>query len=278
MELTRTSSYKVWESRERSLLFARWSYAATNRALLFVHGLCSNWDVWRSFRQTIEDPLLCETDVFFFDYRSLGISIARAGRDFREALNCVMSPSSDVFSHRSFPRERTAPFYRRVDIVAHSLGAVVTRTALDELANEQGGVADLSAPPDWQIEQLLLAPAHLGSKLPWLLKYIGTESMVAAVQFIRNGGVSAVMDLKEGSDLLKSLEAQVKDRLRSLPVAANSCGLRVEQTAHGYSDPVVVQRVYGLDANYALVEGDHFSIVSEPGHAATAFARGTTRE
>jgi hypothetical protein len=139
------------------------------------------------------------------------------------------------------------------------------------------GRRDLAAPPSWKIDQLLLAPALLGSKLPWLMKYVGTEALLSAIQFVRNGGVSAVMDLKEGSDLLKSLENQVKDRLKDSPVAAEACGLHVALTTHGQDDHVVIQRMYAKDDNYKLTDGNHFTIVREPSELARDFVLGRPR-
>ena len=106
------------------------------------------------------------------------------------------------------------------------------------------------------------------------MKYVGTESLFSAIQFVRNGGVSAVMDLKEGSDLLKSLESQVKDRLKEAPIAARACGLHVALTIHGTDDQVVIQRTYAKDDNYKLSEDDHFTIVRTPSALAHDFALG----
>jgi len=271
MNIQRTASFKVWESPERAYLFARWSYAPADRALIFVHGLMSSWDIWAPFRHLTEAPALANTDVFWFDYKSLGTTIPRSARRFNEALTGLIDGTSSALAHRTFPASRPKPSYKAIDIAAHSLGAVVARTALAELTNAIAGRRDLAAPPGWKIEQLLLAPALLGSKLPWLMKYVGTESLLSAIQFVRNGGVSAVMDLKEGSDLLKSLENQVKDRLKDAPVAAHACGLHVQLTLHGLDDHVVIQRGYARDDNYELTRANHFTIVREPGDIARDF-------
>jgi hypothetical protein len=274
MEISRTASFKVWESRERSYLFARWSYQPAHRALIFVHGLMSSWDVWVPFRLLTESPEMAQTDVFYFDYKSLGTTIPRASHRFGEVLSGLVDGGSPAFRDDSLPASRPAPRYTTIDIVSHSLGAVVVRTALAELTNALGGKGDLPTAPPWKIDQLLLAPALLGSKLPWLMKYVGTESLFSAIQFVRNGGISAVMDLKEGSDLLKSLETQVKDRLKDTPVAASACGLRVARTAHGEDDHVVIQRIYARDLNYLLIDGNHFTIVSSPSALAEDFVLG----
>lgn len=261
MEITRTASYKVWESRERAYLFARWSYEPASRALVFVHGLMSSWDAWVPFRLLIEQPEMAGADVFYFDYRSLGTTIPRASRRFGEVLKGLLDGTSPALVHESMPSGRPKPSYTTIDIVSHSLGAVVARTALTELANEIAGEKDVDDPPEWEVDQLLLAPALLGSKLPYLMKYVGTEALLSAIQFVRNGGFSAVMDLKEGSDLLKRLENNVKDRIKEFPVAAKACCLRVARTAHGNDDHVVIQNLYARDDNYELRDGNHFTIV-----------------
>jgi pimeloyl-ACP methyl ester carboxylesterase len=277
MDIQRTASFKVYESRERAYLFARWSYEPAERALIFVHGLMSSWDVWVSFRHLVEAPEMARTDVFYFDYKSLGTTISRASRRFGDVLGGLVDGTSSTFGHPSLPGSRPKPTYTAIDIVAHSLGAVVARTALAELANAKAGRRDLTESPPWKIQQLLLAPALLGSKLPWLMKYAGTEALLSAIQFVNNGGVSAVMDLKEGSDLLKSLENQVKDRIKDSPVAAEAYALRVALTAHGDDDHVVIQRQYARDDNYTLTEGNHFTIVREPSDLARAFVLGSSR-
>jgi len=277
MNILRTASFKVWESRERAYLFARWSYEPADRALIFVHGLASSWDVWVPFRHAIEVPEMARTDVFWFDYKSLGTTIPRSSRRFSEALTGLIDGTSPAFGHPTLPRSRPKPIYATIDIVSHSLGGVIARTALNELTNAIAGRADLEAPPPWKIDQLLLAPALLGSKLPWLMKYVGTEALLSAIQFVRNGGVSAVMDLKEGSTLLKSLEGQVKDRLEKSPVAASACGLHVALTTHGNDDHVVIHGIYAKDDNYKLTDGNHFTIVREPSELAHDFVLGRAR-
>ncbi len=274
MNIQRTASFKVWESPEKAYLFARWSYEPAHRALIFVHGLMSSWDVWVPFRHDTEAPQLADTDVFWFDYQSLGTTIPRSARRFSEALTGLIDGTSPALAHRTFPASRKKPTYDTIHIVAHSLGGVIARTALTELVNDRAGQRDLAGPPPWTIGQFLLAPALLGSKLPWLMKYVGTESMLSAIQFVRNGGVSAVMDLKEGSDLLKSLETQVKDRLKEAPIAARACGLQVVHTLHGTGDQVVIQRLYAKDNNYKLTEDDHFTIVRTPSALAHDFVLG----
>jgi len=273
MDIVRTASFNVWESPERAYLFARWSYEPADRALIFVHGLASSWDVWVHFRHAIEQPEMARTDVFWFDYKSLGATISRSSLWFREALTGLIDGASSAFGHRTFPKARPKPSYATIDIVAHSLGAVVARSALNELTNEPR-VRGLETAPEWKIEQLLLAPALLGSKLPWLMKYVGTESFFAALQLVRRGGFTAIMDLKEGSPLLKDLETHVKDRLKEAPVVANACGLRVTHTTHGNNDNVVIQRVYARDDNYKLTQGNHFTIVRKPSDLARDFVLG----
>ena len=276
MDIIRTASFKVWEaSEDRAYLFARWSYEPAERALIFVHGLASSWDVWVPFRHAIERPEMARTDVFWFDYQSMGTTISRSALRFHEALTGLVDGTSAAFGHRTFPASRTGPSYERIDIVAHSLGAVVARGALTSLANDIANQRDLATAPAWKIEQLLLAPALLGSKIPWLVKYVGTESLLAVIQLLRNGAVSAVMDLKEGSDHLKSLETTVKDRLKEAPIAAGACGLHVDLTLHGSHDPVVIQRNYARDGNYKLVDGDHFTIVRSPNQVAVDFVMRT---
>ena len=272
MNIIRTASFKVWEApAERAYLFARWSYEPATRALIFVHGLASSWDVWVPFRHAIERPEMARTDVFWFDYKSMGTTISRSARRFNQALAGLINGTSPAFGHHTFPAPRTAPAYESIDIVAHSLGAVVARGALLDLTNDLANQRDLATAPAWKIEQLLLAPALLGSKIPWLVKYVGTESLLAVIQLLRNGGVSAVMDLKEGSDHLKSLEGSVKDRLKDVPIAAGACGLRVALTLHGINDPVVIQRNYARDDNYELIEGNHFTVVRSPNQVAVDF-------
>ncbi|HEX7980454.1 MAG TPA: alpha/beta fold hydrolase [Gemmatimonadaceae bacterium] len=274
MDIIRTASFKVWEAPERAYLFARWSYEPAERALIFVHGLASSWDVWVPFRHAIEQPEMARTDVFWFDYPSLGTTVQRATLRFREAVNGLIDGDSSAFGHRTFPSTRPTPSYKTIDIVAHSLGAVVARGGLAERTNHVAGKRDLAAPPDWKVEQLLLAPALLGSKLPWLMKYVGTESFFSALQLVRRGGFSAIMDLKEGSNHLKGLESQVNNRLGKTPVAANACGLYVEHTSHGSDDHVVIQGNYAQDENYELTAGNHFTIVRAPSQLAHDFVLG----
>jgi pimeloyl-ACP methyl ester carboxylesterase len=273
MDITRTASYKVWESADRTYLFARWSYKPATRALVFVHGLASGWDTWIPYRHIVEQPGLDHTDVFWFDYSSLGTTIPRSSYWLNEAFGEVLDASSPLHAHYSRPAGRPPQPYDCVDIVAHSLGAVVARTALTLLANDVRKAGTETVP--WKIRQLLLAPALIGSKLPYLIKYVGTESFVAGLQFVLGGGVSAIMDLREGSDLLKRLENTVKDRLKEHRVVAEACGLHVALTSHGERDHVVIQNTYALDDNYDLLPDDHFTIIPSAVVAHAAFVGGS---
>lgn len=274
MDIIRTASFKVWEAPERAYLFARWTYEPAERALIFVHGLASSWDTWVHFRHAIEAPVLARTDVFWFDYPSLGTTVQRATLRFREAVNGLIDGDSSAFQHRTFPRRGSKPTYKQIDIVAHSLGAVVARGGLADRTNSMTEKGDLAAPPDWKVKQLLLAPALLGSKLPWMMKHVGSESFFSAFQLIRKGGYSAIMDLKEGSNHLTKLEGQVNTRLAKTPVAASACGLHVQHTTHGDDDFVVIQGTYAQDDNYQLTTGDHFTIVRAPSQLALDFVLG----
>lgn len=265
MPLTHSVPFVVLQFDRRWKFLARWAPEPATRAVLLVHGLASSWETWNDWADLIDSPDMDTTDVFLFDYPSLGASVPRSAYFLREGIESLIGGNSPAFDDLSFPVHRAKPAYTRFGVVSHSLGSVIVRTALTEMsvAADPTGTCKAQELPVVRFSQLLIAPAILGSHLGQLLLLSVARPGIAGFQLIRNGGGTALLDLAEGSPLLNRLSGKVMDRVRSAPLSSQRFGLRADRTVHGKQDSIVVQGTFANDESYKLREGNHFSIVEK---------------
>lgn len=157
--------------------------------VVFIHGFSGvSLETWMSFPDMLRnEPYLSGSDLYFYGYDSL------KGQVFDQSRELY------AFLKRYCDRRKTIP-YEKILLVAHSLGAVITRYALISAIGD-----GMSWAP--QCRLLLFAPAHSGTRvvklvqdcLPGMLKI-----MAAAALYI----IPVVDDLRPGSVALKTLERE----------------------------------------------------------------------
>ncbi len=143
-----------------------WSRTPNGKAIVFVHGFKGGYTTWDGFPSRIlKEPSLDGYDIFFVEYEwaDRAILTGSALKDFFDSL----FNSPDKYFGNEFTRlNRQATPYTELTIVAHSLGAIVTRFAL--LDAQALGLSWINS-----TKMLLFAPAHLGADIITL----GTDAL-----------------------------------------------------------------------------------------------------
>jgi len=162
----------------------------TAGSILLIHGLESSSKAWDGMASALRRQRI---QVLTFDYPNDG-SIAKSGDSLSEELSALGR------RHKDF----------RVAIVAHSMGGLVARYALETPGKNPGCVTDL----------FTLGTPHAGSALAggqkWLeLAFEGPPSKQTDWKTLRDGTGEASVDLKPGSAFLNELNARSRsDKVR----------------------------------------------------------------
>jgi pimeloyl-ACP methyl ester carboxylesterase len=153
------------------------------RSILLIHGLESDADTWTGMTRAFRRHGI---QVLTFDYPNDG-PISWSGDRLSEELSALC---------------RKYPDFRLV-IVAHSMGGLVTRYALETPGKNLGCVTDL----------FTLGTPHAGSVLAggqkWLeLAFEGVPNKKTDWKTLRDGTGEASVDLRPGNTFLKELNGQ----------------------------------------------------------------------
>ena len=168
--------------------------------IVFIHGFHGDaLDSWKDFPEMIvTHPKFKNADVVFWGYDSLKGQAGNIKIKFFKALDFLSDPSSIA----SYPdRKMAAGFsYDRIIIVAHSLGAVVTRLAL---LHANG----MNAPWRNKCKLLFFAPAHWGSPIPENFKecFLGFSVLLEAFAVTK---YPIIKDLTQGSLVLNYIQSE----------------------------------------------------------------------
>jgi pimeloyl-ACP methyl ester carboxylesterase len=203
--------------------WAYFSVAPARRAIFFVHGLKgSALDTWTQFQSLLQSQQTCaKTDLFFFGYYSLRRSTASSAASLFDFLQLLNKAPERLYG---WPKDRPSPFrYEQLIIVAHSLGAIVTRRCLLTATAK-------NVPWVQRCKLILFAPAHLGGR-PLKLIPKGIKP-VAEVIF------PALEELDEHSEVIRTLQ---EDTARALATGKCPC-LRALLVVHGGADTIVCRQ------------------------------------
>ena len=231
--------------------------ADVKTAVVFVHGwrgdAVRTWDDFPGFIRSL--PEMDSADAIFLEYPTVADSVSTAGANFRLFLMDLMrNPAKTIINPSACaeaePRdERFA--YKRIILVAHSMGAVVVRRAL--LDCEKARREEVFKEQEFaKIRLLFFAPAHTGSRIPLLIgSGLGLDFLPGAVavgSLLKLYFVS-LRDLEEGSRCL-SLLAQENCEFRKARESNNHVVEHLRATVyHAENDKVVTD--YHFDADYS---------------------------
>lgn len=149
---------------------------APKNIVVFVHGFKGHAiTTWKDFPDLIHgSKMFDESDVIFYGYPSLEQQANAHALDFVNFLkdhveNIVMR---NYFTQQKLPKEFK---YKKVILIAHSLGAIVVRRALLDIYKLKPKSSLLG-----KIDMILFAPAHRGT-------------LVETGYFTATGGIGAIL-------------------------------------------------------------------------------------
>jgi len=206
-----------------------WATEPSGDLVVFVHGFAgSATDTWMQFPSMLQAAATCDgADIVFYEYETFKKQVSLSAGVLRQFLDKLMSDSAAVVNASvDADALRPAGFaYKRLVLVAHSMGAVVARLALVQAYRSR-------APWFAGTRLVLFAPAHCGARISrlaldattgfsWLKLGIGAAE----------GYFPPLGDLKPGSAILTQLLDDT-----------------VDAVATGDADPLIAAKIIqGLD-------------------------------
>ena len=180
------------------------SMKPNRKAIVFIHGFNGNAiKTWADFHELLPNSPKSEgRDIYFYGYDGLRSELIASAAIFGNFLNQLFNNITPILKDNlSQPAQRSSSFaYDEIIIVAHSLGAVISRRAL------------LDAPKrgfDWgnKTKLVLYAPAHMGARVVALA--IETSSSIPILKYfcsLVRFSSPLVEQLQPGSAVLQALK------------------------------------------------------------------------
>lgn len=251
-----------WFGKSRAV-FSRSKAVAD--AILFVHGWGgSAGETWETFPQAIASlQEAASADVFFLDYPSTKSQVAFCAAQLRMLLRDLVRRPNETIVTRSLPGLSRADYrYRRIIVVAHSMGAVISRRALLDLDSNDG--SSLTDAELAKFHLLLFAPAHCGSEIPLLigsgfgLDFVPGAALVGAMLKF---WFQSLRDLQEDSPALMKLAEDNRERRGQRTTRAASVEHLRAHVYHAHHDRVVSQNAFDADYPFnPVMQQSHRSI------------------
>jgi hypothetical protein len=240
-------------------------------AIVFVHGWGGNaGDTWETFPQAVcMLPEAGNADIFFLDYPSVRSQVPFCSAQLRRFLvDLVRNPSTSIVNG-SLPRNALkrahSARYERICIVAHSMGAAISRRALMDL--DQRTADGLTDKELAAFRLLFFAPAHSGSSIPLLIgSGLGINFLpgAKAVGALLRLWLQSLRDLEEGSPFLTEL-LQSCQRLRAERTHSGRSIVHLRATVyHAHNDRVVSQNNFDQDPPFHPVMNQTHRSICKP--------------
>lgn len=201
---------------------AVWSKTNPESLLVFVHGFAGDSiSTWTRFSQLVyEHPRAGTFDAVFYQYDGVYSSVVASAGLLRDFIGRMLFSAPSVINSTGYGAIRPVTFaYQRAVFVAHSLGAVVLRRALLDLAEQ---VKNDAAKASWMranIRNIHYAPADRGARAAEAVEFILTQlpySLGRIAGRLTMLQVPAVEELQEGSSTLADLFKDTHDVIEEL--------------------------------------------------------------
>ncbi len=239
---------------------AHWSTTPARHVVVFVHGFGGHpIKTWPNFPSLLPNASVPPFDFLFFGYDGLQQQTTNSAGELLRFLEVFLADPATLINATIPSLERRASFfYDRVVIVAHSLGAVVTRRALlDARAGEGSGK---SYPWLARTRIVLFAPAHMGAYAAAL-----ASSALTGQPWFLGGLVGLYVryrsplltDLQAGSTVLTAL---VNDSQVAGAVGPTPSFIKSHSVCLATKDRVVINAGFPLDPPPRWIDADHLAV------------------
>lgn len=233
-----------------------WARRPPKAAVVFVHGYrgeaIATWSRFDALLPT--RPKAAEYDLFFYGYNCYSSSTTAQARllcDFLEGLH--QDPGALLRESLRLPDVRPDPFsYAEVIVIAHSIGAIVSRRALlsaGQLKRSWGS----------RTRQVFFAPAHRGAIVSQLVAELSGSWLSFLIAGFRHA--SPLMDeVAPGSLSIVELQADI-----AREVATGATHLLATRVVIAEVDRVVSNlKLHDLDPVPVVVPGSTHTSVCKP--------------
>lgn len=240
-------------------------------AILFVHGW--NGDAgktWEAFPQVVATmPEASKADAFFLEYPSVKSQVPFCAAQLRKFLIDLVRNPVECIVDGSLPSNALIRAknlrYRKIIVVAHSMGAVISRRALMDL--------DQSSPEGFNENELakfrflFFAPAHCGSAIPLLIgSGLGLDFLPGAkvVGSLVLFWLQSLRDLEEGSPFLTKLAEDCQELRKHRSARHASIRHLHAIVYHAHNDRVVSQNNFDYDPPFEPVMNQNHRSICKP--------------
>ncbi len=226
------------------------------RLIVFVHGFMGDkFTTWHKMHEElVQEPAAAGCDLVFYGYASVQPQAMASAGLLRRFLQDLVPLTPSVRVRMPPARQSLAGFsYSKIVIVAHSLGAAITRRALLDLHEIKAAWTD-------DVSLLLFAPAHCGAQLAELKKELSQQSgspWISAISVLFSLKSQAARDLERGSEFIARLKA---DTDKAIANSAAAC-LKARKVIFGQKDAVVLVERFCKDPLEDIWHGhNHISV------------------
>jgi pimeloyl-ACP methyl ester carboxylesterase len=187
-----------------------WALAPTRKAILFVHGFGgSATTTWVQFPSLLQRERSCHGhDLIFYGYDGLQTRARPSADLLIRLLDELFSNPTELLAKSLPSAARPKQFkYKEIVIVAHSLGAVVSRIALVDAYSKRRNWAS-------KIKLVFFAPAHGGANILSLASLAMGVLRLAPVEALARFRFQVLHDLEENCQTLTELANQTRATIR----------------------------------------------------------------
>ncbi len=238
---------------------AHWAERPNGNLVIFVHGFRGEaTGTWQTFPTLLTGHRRFRgTDLLFYGYEAKVTAPSTSGGLFRQFLDRLLSPDLDMVNdsleqYAPELKRRTRQFdFKKLTLVAHSMGAPVVRRALLDKWRTGDRYHQ-------KVELILFAPAHRGAHVARLIAEVFTGSPVTKVfSSVGKYFVAPYRELQPDSTFIRRLVTDTEQAL-----AQGHSYLRATKVIVGSADRVVDLDVpFAGDPPSVVIEGaGHFSV------------------
>jgi pimeloyl-ACP methyl ester carboxylesterase len=234
---------------------ALWALKPKGVAIIFIHGFGgSATNTWVQFPSLLQNEKICAgCDLIFYGYDGLRIHAKPSAELLGDLLHRLFNDGASLANQSSPTAARPKKFrYKEIVLVAHSLGAVVSRIALVDAFRRK---------LKWcsRVKMVLFAPAHGGASIVPLATLAMGALRLAPVEALARYRFQVLNDLDRGSATLLDLKSRTEKAIRQ-----GAKNLIARRVIHAGNDKVVYPIDFCDDPPGYVIQGVSHTEVCKP--------------